>query len=51
MQFLFLEAPWSMWSSPNALSSFVGAYLTALGLLAASFFLAGIFYIISIMLF
>jgi len=41
----------ALWSLPNALSSFVGAYLMALGLLAAPFFIAGIFYIVSIMLF
>ena len=41
----------AVWSLPNALSSFVGAYLMALGLLAAPFFLSGIFYIVSIMLF
>src|ERR1035437_10040627 len=38
-------------SLPNALSSFVGAYLMSLGLLAAPFFLSGIFYVISILLF
>ena len=41
----------AVWSLPNALSSFVGAYLMALGLLAAPFFLAGIFYVVSILLF
>ncbi len=41
----------ALWSLPNALSSFVGAYLMALGLLAAPFFLAGVFYIVSITLF
>jgi len=41
----------AFWSLPNALSRFVGAYLMALGLLAAPFFIAGIFYIVSIMLF
>ena len=29
----------AVWSLPNALSSFVGAYLMGVGLLAASFFL------------
>ena len=29
----------AVWSLPNALSSFVGAYLMALGFLAAPFFL------------
>jgi len=41
----------AVWSLPNALSSFVGAYLMSLGLLAAPFFLSGIFYVISIALF
>jgi MFS family permease len=41
----------AVWSLPNALSSFVGAYLMALGFLAAPFFLSGIFYIVSITLF
>jgi MFS family permease len=41
----------ALWSLPNALSSIVGAYLMALGLLAAPFFLAGLFYVASIMLF
>jgi MFS family permease len=41
----------AVWSLPNALSSFVGAYLMALGFLAAPFFLSGIFYIVSIALF
>ncbi len=41
----------AVWSLPNALSSFVGAYLMALGFLAAPFFLSGIFSIVSIALF
>lgn len=41
----------ALWSLPNALSSFVGAYLMATGFLAAPFFLSGLFYIVSIMLF
>ncbi len=41
----------AVWSLPNALSSFVGAYLMALGFLAAPFFLSGIFYVVSIALF
>ena len=41
----------AVWSLPNSLSSFVGAYLMALGFEAAPFFLSGIFYIISITLF
>ncbi len=41
----------AVWSLPNALSSFVGAYLMALGLLAAPFFISGIFYFLSIVFF
>jgi len=41
----------AVWSLPNALSSFLGAYLMALGLLTAPFFLSGIFYLVSIVLF
>jgi MFS family permease len=41
----------ALWSLPNALSSFVGAYLMGLGLLGVPFFLSGVFYIASIMLF
>ena len=41
----------AVWSLPNALSSFVGAYLMALGFLGAPFFLSGIFYVVSIILF
>ncbi len=41
----------ALWSLPNALSTIVGAYLFSLGFLAAPFFLSGILYIISIMLF
>jgi predicted MFS family arabinose efflux permease len=41
----------ALWSLPNALSSFVGAYLMATGFLTAPFFLPGGFYIVSIMLF
>jgi len=41
----------AVWSLPNALSSFVGAYLMAMGFLVASFFLSGILYVISITLF
>jgi hypothetical protein len=36
---------------PNAFSTSIGASLIGLGLLATPFFLAGIFYIISIALF
>jgi MFS family permease len=41
----------ALWSLPNALSSFVGAYLMGLGLLAAPFFLSGGLYVTSVMLF
>jgi predicted MFS family arabinose efflux permease len=41
----------AVWSLPNALSSFVGAYLMSLGLLATPFFISAILYIISISLF
>jgi MFS family permease len=41
----------AVWSLPNSLSSFVGAYLMALGFLAAPFVLSGIFYIASTGLF
>jgi len=41
----------ALWSLPNALSSFVDAYLMGLGFLAAPFFLAGVFYVASISLF
>jgi MFS family permease len=41
----------AVWSLPNALSSFVGAYLMSLGFLAAPFFLSAVFYVVSIALF
>ncbi len=41
----------ALWSLPNALSSFAGAYLMGMGLLSAPFFLSGFFYIASIALF
>jgi MFS family permease len=41
----------ALWRLPNALSSFVGAWLIGMGLLAAPFFLAALFYIVSISLF
>jgi predicted MFS family arabinose efflux permease len=41
----------ALWRLPNALSTFIGAFLFSIGLLAAPFFLAGIFYSISIALF
>jgi predicted MFS family arabinose efflux permease len=41
----------ALWRLPNALSSFIGAYLIGIGLLAAPFFLAAVLYIVSIALF
>lgn len=41
----------ALWSLPNALSSFIGAYLMGLGFLAEPFFLSGLCYIVSVTLF
>lgn len=41
----------AFWRLPNAISTSIGASLIGIGLLAAPFFLAGIFYVISIALF
>jgi len=41
----------ALWRLPNALSTWVGAWLMAAGLLAEPFFLAGLFYLVSIVLF
>jgi len=41
----------ALWRLPNALSTFIGAYLMSVGLLAAPFFIASILYTISIALF
>ncbi len=41
----------ALWTLPNALSTFIGAYLMSIQLLAAPFFIASIFYIVSIGLF
>jgi MFS family permease len=41
----------ALWRLPNALSTFIGAWLMGMGFLAEPFFMASIFYIISIMLF
>jgi MFS family permease len=41
----------ALWRLPNALSTFIGAWLMGMGFLAEPFFIAGLFYIISIMLF
>jgi len=41
----------ALWRLPNALSTWIGAWLMGIGLLFEPFFMAGLFYIISIMLF
>jgi len=41
----------ALWRLPNALSSFIGAWLIGRGFLAAPFFLAALFYMVSISLF
>jgi MFS family permease len=41
----------ALWRLPNALSTFIGAYLMSVGLLAAPFFIASILYTVSIALF
>lgn len=41
----------ALWRLPNALSTFIGAWLMGIGLLAEPFFMASLFYIMSIMLF
>jgi predicted MFS family arabinose efflux permease len=41
----------AFWRLPNALSTSIGAFLIGVGSLAAPFFFAGLFYIISIVLF
>ena len=41
----------ALWRLPNALSSFIGAWLMGMGFLDAPFFLAALFYIVSISLF
>jgi MFS family permease len=41
----------ALWRLPNALSTFIGAWLMGLGLLAEPFFIAGLLYIVSIILF
>jgi MFS family permease len=41
----------ALWRLPNALSSFIGAWLIGIGLLAEPFFAAGLFYLISILLY
>jgi len=41
----------ALWRLPNALSTFIGAYLMGIGLLAFPFFLASLLYAVSIALF
>ena len=41
----------ALWRLPNAFSTWVGAGLMSIGLLSEPFFLASLFYIVSIMLF
>jgi MFS family permease len=41
----------ALWRLPNALSTFIGAWLMGVGILAEPFLIAGIFYAISIVLF
>lgn len=41
----------ALWRLPNALSTWIGAWLMGIGLLVEPFFMAGLFYIVSIMLF
>jgi MFS family permease len=41
----------ALWRLPNALSTWLGAWLMGIGLLAEPFFIASAFYIVSIMLF
>jgi MFS family permease len=41
----------ALWRLPNALSTFIGAWLMGIGLLAEPFFVAGLFYAVSIVLF
>jgi MFS family permease len=41
----------ALWRLPNALSTWIGAWIMGIGLLAEPFFIAGLFYIVSIILF
>lgn len=41
----------ALWRLPNALSTFIGAWLMGIGLLAEPFLIGGLFYIVSIILF
>ncbi len=41
----------ALWKLPNSLSTFIGAWLLGLGLLSAPFYLASVFYLVSIVIF
>lgn len=41
----------ALWRLPNALSTFIGAWMMGIGFLAEPFFIGSLFYIVSIMLF
>ncbi|MGD0804374.1 MAG: MFS transporter [Candidatus Bathyarchaeia archaeon] len=41
----------ALWKLPSSLSTFIGAWLMGLGLLATPFYLASIFYLVSILMF
>jgi predicted MFS family arabinose efflux permease len=41
----------ALWRLPNALSTYIGAWLMGVGLLSEPFFVAGLFYMVSIALF
>jgi MFS family permease len=41
----------ALWRLPNALSTWIGAWLMGMGLLAEPFFIASLFYVVSILLF
>ena len=41
----------ALWRLPNALSTWIGAWLMGIGLLKEPFFMAGLFYVVSIILF
>jgi nitrate/nitrite transporter NarK len=41
----------ALWKLPSSLSTFIGMWLTGLGLLSVPFYLASVFYLMSIFLF
>ena len=41
----------AMWKLPNSLSTFIGAWMLGLGLLSAPFYIASVFYLVSIAIF